>query len=72
VNQTVRFAKAANNKENPWPVRFVSGLAVLYLVSPLDIVPDMIPVLGFLDDFLIVFSVVMWVINRRKNTPAKP
>lgn len=71
VNQTVRFAKAANNKENPWPVRLLCGLATLYLISPIDIIPDLIPILGLLDDFLIIFGVVMWVINRRKNTLTK-
>ncbi len=72
VNQTVRFAKAANNKENPWPVRLVCGLATLYLISPIDIVPDVMPILGWIDDFLIVFGVIMWVINRRKNKALQP
>lgn len=67
VNQTVRFAKAANNKANPWPIRLVCGLATLYLISPIDIVPDVIPLLGYLDDLLLIFGVIMWVIDRRKN-----
>lgn len=67
MNQTVRFANAARNASNPWPVRLACGLAALYLVSPIDILPDFMPVIGWLDDFLVVFGVIMWVINRRKN-----
>ncbi|MBD2766738.1 DUF1232 domain-containing protein [Hymenobacter sp. BT664] len=39
----------------------VSGLAVLlYVLSPLDLVPDFIPVLGFLDDL----SLVSWFVGK--------
>jgi hypothetical protein len=72
VNQTVRFAKAANNKNNPWPVRLVCAFATLYLISPIDVIPDVIPLFGYLDDFLLISGVIAWVINRRKNTPAQP
>src|SRR5688572_24739457 len=34
----------------PLLAKAVPGLAVLYLISPLDIVPDIVPVLGQLDD----------------------
>ena len=72
VNQTVRFAKAAKNKDNPWPVRIACAFAAIYLISPIDLVPDVIPIFGYLDDFLVIFGVVMWVINRRKNMPVTP
>jgi uncharacterized membrane protein YkvA (DUF1232 family) len=39
----------------------VSGLAVLlYVLSPIDVVPDFIPVLGFLDDL----SLISWFIGK--------
>ena len=34
--------------------RFVAVALVVYLASPIDLIPDFIPVLGFLDDVLIV------------------
>ena len=34
--------------------KIIAGLAVGYLLSPIDLVPDFIPVLGLLDDLVIV------------------
>lgn len=43
------------------PSTIISGLAVLlYVLSPIDLVPDFIPVLGFLDDL----SLVSWYVGK--------
>lgn len=36
------------------PARLVMGLALAYALSPVDLIPDFIPVLGYLDDLVIV------------------
>lgn len=42
----------------------ISGLAVLlYVLSPIDLVPDFIPVLGFLDDL----SLISWFVSNFQN-----
>lgn len=38
----------------PAPVRLIVPLLVLYLALPLDLIPDFIPVIGQLDDILVV------------------
>lgn len=38
----------------PWPARLVGIAVVLYAVSPVDLIPDFIPVLGLLDDLLLL------------------
>lgn len=36
------------------PAKLLAGVAVAYALSPIDLIPDAIPVLGLLDDLLIV------------------
>lgn len=38
----------------PWKVISAVTAAVLYFVSPIDLLPDLIPVLGFLDDAFVL------------------
>jgi uncharacterized membrane protein YkvA (DUF1232 family) len=47
------------HERTPWYARAILGLAVAYFLSPIDLIPDPIPVLGQLDDLLIVPSLVM-------------
>ncbi len=37
-----------------WYVRALLAFAIGYGISPIDLIPDLVPVLGFLDDVLIV------------------
>ena len=38
----------------PWRARIFAGLVVAYAFSPIDLIPDPIPILGYLDDLIIV------------------
>jgi uncharacterized membrane protein YkvA (DUF1232 family) len=40
------------------------GLIALYLVSPIDIVPEFIPFFGVVDDLVIVPLAIRWLLNR--------
>jgi uncharacterized membrane protein YkvA (DUF1232 family) len=38
----------------PWYAKLLIGMVLMYTFSPIDLIPDFIPVLGYLDDLLIV------------------
>ncbi len=45
---------AWRNPALPWPGKLMLALMALYLLSPFDLVPDWLPVLGWLDDLALV------------------
>ena len=45
---------ACRDPRVPWHARLFAALAVGYLFSPIDLIPDFIPVIGFLDDLVLV------------------
>ena len=42
------------HKETPVLAKILAGITVVYALSPIDLVPDFIPVLGYLDDVIIL------------------
>jgi uncharacterized membrane protein YkvA (DUF1232 family) len=38
----------------PWHAKLICGCSVLYVVSPIQLIPNFIPILGQLDDVLVV------------------
>ena len=45
---------ALNDKKTPWYAKLFAALTVAYALSPIDFIPDFIPVLGYLDDLIIL------------------
>lgn len=45
---------AARSPRTPIAAKLVAGAVAAYALSPVDLIPDFIPVLGYLDDLLIV------------------
>lgn len=45
---------AARDPRTPWAVRLVAALVAAYAFSPIDLIPDFIPVIGYLDDLLLI------------------
>lgn len=54
---------AARDSRTPWLAKLLALVIAAYAVSPIDLIPDFIPVLGYLDDLLIVPLGIMLVVR---------
>lgn len=45
---------AARDPRVPWYAKLIAALVAAYALSPIDLIPDPIPVLGLLDDLIVV------------------
>lgn len=50
---------ATRDPRTPWYAKLFVGLVVAYALSPIDLIPDFIPVLGYLDD-AILLPIAIW------------
>lgn len=49
---------ALGRKGTPWPAKVLAFLTVGYALSPIDLIPDFIPVLGYLADVILLPALV--------------
>ena len=54
---------AARDRRTPCSARLVAGATAAYALSPVDLIPDFIPVIGLLDDIVLV-PVGIWLALR--------
>jgi len=48
------LALAARDPRTPWYAKALAVAIVAYVLSPIDLIPDFIPVIGWLDDLVLV------------------
>lgn len=71
INRLIQWAKqikrdvyavwfAARDPETPFIAKLLALLVAAYAISPIDLIPDFIPVLGYLDDLILVpFGIIL-------------
>jgi uncharacterized membrane protein YkvA (DUF1232 family) len=52
--ETYAIYLAARDPRTPWYAKAIAIGTVAYALSPIDLIPDFVPVLGYLDDLIIV------------------
>ena len=50
----VALWRAARDPRVPWHAKAVAAAVAAYALSPIDLIPDFVPVIGYVDDLLIV------------------
>lgn len=45
---------ACKDSRVPWYARVLAAIVVAYALSPIDVIPDIIPIIGYLDDLILV------------------
>lgn len=54
---------AARDPRTPWFAKVLAVVVAAYAVSPIDLIPDFIPVLGYVDDIIIVPLGILLVVK---------
>ena len=49
---------AIKHKKTPWYAKAMAFLVIIYALSPIDLIPDFIPILGYLDDIIILPALI--------------
>lgn len=66
--EIVALSLAARDPRVPWPAKLLAAATVAYAVSPIDLIPDFIPVIGYLDD-AILLPLAVWLTLRLIPAP---
>jgi uncharacterized membrane protein YkvA (DUF1232 family) len=53
-SETFALYLAARHPQTPWYAKFLAAGIVAYAFSPIDLIPDFIPILGYLDDLILI------------------
>lgn len=59
---------ASKHPATPWYAKALGMFVLGYALSPIDLIPDFIPVLGYVDDVLVLPSLI-WFVNLPLHDP---
>ena len=57
-NEVLALSLALKNRRTPLLAKILIGLKVSYALSPIDLIPDFIPVLGYVDDLIVLPALI--------------
>ncbi|MGN1410102.1 MAG: YkvA family protein [Eubacteriales bacterium] len=54
---------ALKDRDTPLPAKIIAGVTVAYTLSPVDLIPDFVPVLGYLDDVILLPALIALTVS---------
>lgn len=67
-----RLWTALRHPNAPGWLKWGTALVALYLISPIDIIPDVLPFIGVVDDLILVPLAIHWLLKRLPPGIAEP
>jgi len=61
--ETWALALAVRDPRTPWYAKLLVASIVAYACSPIDLIPDFVPVLGYLDDLILLPLGIAWALQ---------
>jgi len=61
--ETLTLYLAARDRRTPWYAKLLAVIIVAYALSPVDLIPDFVPVLGYLDELVLIPAGIALVIR---------
>ena len=61
--ETLAIYLSVRDPRTPWYAKLAGGMVVAYAFSPLDLIPDFVPVLGYVDD-VVLLPLGIWLTLR--------
>jgi uncharacterized membrane protein YkvA (DUF1232 family) len=62
-SEIVALYLAYKHRRTPWYAKVLAALVIGYALSPIDFIPDFIPIIGYLDDLIIVPAGIILLIK---------
>jgi uncharacterized membrane protein YkvA (DUF1232 family) len=62
-HETYALYLAARHPQTPWFAKLLVAAIVGYALSPIDLIPDFVPILGYLDDLVLLPLGIAWAIR---------
>lgn len=59
-NEITVYRRVLGHPRTPRAAKIILGAAIAYALSPVDLIPDFIPVLGHLDD-IVILPLLLWI-----------
>lgn len=54
---------ALKHKKTPFFAKILAAITIAYALSPIDLIPDFIPIIGYLDDLILLPILAAWTIK---------